>query len=132
MSSSLVGNDLLPGEHTATATDLQLTAADMLFASFSATMADRDSTSKDRYVIKMWDINSIAENKCLYTKADHKNEITALEFSPCGGLLASASEDGHLCVWDAEVSCACYLVEVGDGANMWWTSDWSVEAEVQG
>lgn len=90
----------------------------------SATMADRDSTSKDRYVIKMWDINSTAENKCLYTKADHKNEITALEFSPCGGLLASASEDGHLCVWDAETGVSKRRFKASNGiADVKWSPD---------
>ena len=36
----------------------------------------------------------------------HEDEVKRLEWSPCGSLLATASSDGHVNVWQAGSPCA--------------------------
>lgn len=74
-------------------------------------MADPQSASADRHVIKMYDVNATDGKTCLYTITEHQEEIRALEFSPEGDMFMSCSEDGVLNVWHTEVSCRIRVVE---------------------
>ena len=67
-------------------------------------MADPQSDSDDRHVIKMYDVNARDGNHCLYTIVEHREEIRALEFSPEGDMFLSCAEDGMLNIWNTEVS----------------------------
>jgi len=66
-------------------------------------MADPQSDSADRHVIKMYDVNAKDGEYCLYTITEHQEEIRSLEFSPAGDMFLSCSEDGFLYIWDSEV-----------------------------
>lgn len=70
---------------------------------FSMSMADPQSDSNDRHVIKMYDVNARDGKHCLYTITEHREEIRALEFSPEGDLFLSCAEDGMLNIWHTEV-----------------------------
>lgn len=69
-------------------------------------MADPQSDSADRHVIKMYDVNAQDQHHCLYTITEHQEEIRSLEFSPTGEFFLSCSEDGVLVVWESETGRA--------------------------
>lgn len=49
--------------------------------------------------MSLWDVKS---NRCLKTLSDHEDFITSVAYSPDGKLIASASADGTVLIYDAE------------------------------
>lgn len=99
---ALWDSDVTPGQHLGTLTGLQGGISDIVFSSDGKRLVASNNFEEvfardTRPAIGIWDIG---RNKLQHTFIGHKERITGIALQPHGPLLASASKDGTLRLWN--------------------------------